>query len=135
MVVILGYRRQRNFLSVCNSFCYRWPLVFLLLGLTAGPEREFIIRSARSAHRVRKDSAVRGSLLLASSFNYLHLEYAKRAGCSRGSLNARLLVAAYAPALYSYSVHIRSSSVRRDSISGSGERLGRATALGWHWRW
>jgi len=48
---------------------------------------------------------------------HLHLEYAQTRGMlPGGSLKRTLLVAAYAPALYSYCGHIRLSSVRQDSI-------------------
>src|SRR5882724_6694089 len=100
MVVILGYRRQRNFervfflLSVALFFFYSGSLLALNAQIYYSDPPALLTAFA-------KTSLCAGLCFLPPLFIHLHLDYAETRGMLPGGrLNRTLLVAAYAPALY-----------------------------------
>jgi len=100
MVVILGYRRQRNFervfflLSVALFFFYSGSLLALNAQIYYSDPPALLTAFAKTL-------LCAGLCFLPPLLIHLHLEYAETRGMlPGGSLKRTLLVAAYAPALY-----------------------------------
>src|SRR5258708_27595377 len=100
MVVILGYRRQRNFervfflLSVALFFFYSGSLLALNAQIYYSEPPALLTAFAKTL-------LCAGLCFLPPLLVHLHLEYAETRGMlPGGSLKRTLLVAAYAPALY-----------------------------------
>src|SRR5882762_2050113 len=100
MVVILGYRRQRNFervfflLSVALFFFYSGSLLALNAQIFYSEPPALLTAFAKTL-------LCAGLCFLPPLLIHLHLEYAETRGMLRGgTLKRTLLVAAYAPALY-----------------------------------
>ncbi len=100
MVVILGYRRQRNFervfflLSLALFFFYSGSLLALNAQIYYSDPPALLTAFAKTL-------LCAGLCFLPPLLIHLHLEYAETRGMlPEGSLKRTLLVAAYAPALY-----------------------------------
>src|SRR5580765_1461971 len=101
MVVILGYRRQRNFERV--FFLLSLALFFFYAGSLLAVNTEIYYYSEPPAllTAFAKTLLCAGLCFLPPLLIHLHLEYAQTRGMlAEGTLKRTLLIAAYAPAVY-----------------------------------